>query len=312
MGRIYEKQATTIEHQIELLLGRGMECENHSMMEAFLRTVGYYRLSAYWLPMETPPAKGQTRSKTFHPGTRFEDVIDIYIFDRKLRLAMMEGIERIEIAVRSRWTNRMTLAHGPHAHLASANFGSPIAHAERIVKLARSIEKSNEVMVDHYRNAYDRPELPPLWTATETMTIGDLSKWLAETRDAKIQSDVARDLGLPARELLLGSLEVFSLIRNTCAHHGRLWNRRLVKRMPLIKRFRADFVFEPEGKTGKNQASNLIYNSIAVLLHLLHCQNTDTGFSARLKDLIETVSDEQRGLMGFPEDWRNRPAWNLS
>ncbi len=311
MGRIYDKHATTVDQQMELLLGRGMACADQDRMRAFLTTVGYYRLSAYWLPLEVLPAAGQTRSKVFGPEVGFEQVIDIYIFDRKLRLAMMEGIERIEIAVRSRWTNRMTLAYGPHAHMDAGNFGCPIRYAERLVKLDREVGNSHEVMIEHYRTTYERPELPPLWAVTETMTIGNLSKWLGETRDPALQSAVARDLGLPARELLLGSLEVFALIRNICAHHGRLWNRRLVKRLPSIKRFRDDLVFEPEGKTGQQQQANLIYNAIAVLLHLLHHQNTDTGFPRRLRALVETIGDQQRALMGFPADWRTRPVWNL-
>lgn len=312
MGRTYDKAATTVDQQMDLLLGRGMTCCDPAMMRAFLTSVGYYRLSAYWLPLERPPAEGQTRSKQFPPGVTFEQVVAIYVFDRKLRLALMEGIERIEIAVRSRWTNRMTLAHGPHAHMNAAHFKCPIRYAERLVKLNRDVGNSNEVMIEHYRTTYEHPELPPLWSATETMTIGDLSKWLAETKDPSLQSAVARDLGLPARELLIGSLEVFSLIRNICAHHGRLWNRRLVKRLQFVKRFQADLVVEAEGGTGRAQLSNLIYNPMVMLLHLLHHQNTDTGFPKRLMELVETVGDHERALMGFPADWRTRPAWCLA
>jgi abortive infection bacteriophage resistance protein len=312
MGRTFDKVATTVEQQMQLLLGRGMTCGDLAMMQAFLTTVGYYRLSAYWLPLELPPAEGQTRSKSFPPGVTFEQVVATYIFDRKLRLALMEGIERIEIAVRSRWTNRMTLAYGPHAHMNAAHFNCPIRYAERLVKLNRDVGNSNEIMIKHYRKNYERPELPPLWSVTETMTIGDLSKWLAETRDPSLQSAVARDLGLPARELLIGSLEVFSLIRNICAHHGRLWNRRLVKRLPFVRRLKDDLVVEGKAGTGQMQLSNLIYNPMVVLLHLLHHQNTDTGFPRRLRGLVETVGDHERALMGFPADWRARPAWRLS
>lgn len=312
MGRTYDKPATSVDQQMELLLARGMSCQDLDIMRAFLSTVGYYRLSAYWLPLEVLPTAGQTRSKRFRPGVTFEQVIDIYIFDRKLRLAMMEGIERIEIAVRSRWTNRMTLAHGPHVHMNAAHFRCPIRYAERLVKLDRNVGNSNEVMIEHYRKTYERPELPPLWSVTETMTIGDLSKWLTETRDSSLQSAVARDLGLPARELLLGSLEVFSLIRNICAHHGRLWNRRLVKRLPFVKRLRDDLVLADEAGDGQMQLANLIYNPMVVLLHLLHHQNTDTGFPRRLRELVETVGDHERALMGFPLDWRTRPAWRLT
>ena len=37
----------------------------------------------------------------FISGTSFSDVIDLYIFDKKLRLMMLDAIERIEIFIRS-------------------------------------------------------------------------------------------------------------------------------------------------------------------------------------------------------------------
>lgn len=85
---------------------------DQTLMRRWLETVGYYRLSAYWLPFELPAAQDQTRTKKFQSDAMFETIVDIYVFDRKLRLLVMEGIERIEIALRSRWTNRLALAHG--------------------------------------------------------------------------------------------------------------------------------------------------------------------------------------------------------
>ena len=75
-----------------------------------MRAIGYYRLSAYWLPFEDAPAAGQTRSRRFSGGTTWDDVIDLYAFDRRLRLLIMEATERFEVAVRSSWTNALTLA----------------------------------------------------------------------------------------------------------------------------------------------------------------------------------------------------------
>jgi abortive infection bacteriophage resistance protein len=100
-----------------LLKGRGLVCADEALVRRWLVTVGYYRLSAYWLPYELPPSEGQTRSKTFPPDTAFESIVDIYTFDRQLRLLVMEASERIEIALRASWTHRLSLASGPHAHM---------------------------------------------------------------------------------------------------------------------------------------------------------------------------------------------------
>ena len=43
----YEKTATTIAQQIELLKERGLEIPDHGRAEKYLSTVGYYRLTGY-------------------------------------------------------------------------------------------------------------------------------------------------------------------------------------------------------------------------------------------------------------------------
>jgi len=309
----YNKPATSIDDQAALLLQRGLICADVEHLKSCLRAIGYYRLGAYWLPFEQAALPGQTRNKNFAAGVSIDDIMSIYIFDRHLRAILMEAIERIEIAIRSRWTNRLTLAHGTHAHLDPELFADPWAHAASVAKLARDVGQSHEVFIKHYRTKYTSPFMPPLWAVTETMTLGDLSKWYAATRDLRVKDGVAKDLGLPSREVLESALQVFALVRNICAHHGRLWNRRLVKRLPAVRRWVADIVLDPPraGAGGQNQPQNLIYNVLVALLHLLHHQNMDSSFPARLCALVQGVTDWQRTAMGFPVDWRTRPAWNL-
>ena len=184
-----------------------MLVRNTSEAETWLETVGYYRLSAYWLPFELPPPPGQTRSKRFAEGTSFDQVIERYVFDRKLRLLLLEAIERVEIHVRSRWTYHLAHAHGAHAHLRASAFRGARVHTELLAKLARSAEKSDETFIAHYRTKYTDPYLPPLWAVTELMTFGELSRWVQITRDLPIKAAVTRDLGLPTVEITDGVLQ---------------------------------------------------------------------------------------------------------
>lgn len=308
---LYNKPATTIDGQIQLLLDRGMtgDCD---LIRRWLETVGYYRLSAYWLPYELPAVGEKTRTKRFKPGATFDQIVDIYVFDRKLRLLVTEAIERIEIALRSRWTNRLALAHGSHAHLDATVFQSGYDHIGLLSSLANRAKDSNEVFVEHYRQKYAEPFMPPLWVVTELMTFGELSRWFALTKDHKVKSAVARDLGLPSREVLAGTLQLLSYIRNICAHHGRLWNRQTVKRVPNIKRFSADLVIvETTSESGvQAQPANFIYNALVVLVQMLSHQSADTSFVKRTVELIKTRSADQLQAMGFPIDWELRPCWN--
>lgn len=304
----FEKHPTSIEEQVALLEARGMSIGDLDHAKRCLVTIGYYRLSAYWLPFEKPTSNGATRSKLFKADTAFDRVYDLYVFDRRLRVLLMEAIERIEIHVRARWVYHMAHSFGTHAYLEHRLFVGGLKHTEQLHRLARAVSKSDEVFIRHYAGKYTDPYLPPLWAATELMTLGELSKWFQATKENSVKSRIASDLGLPTREVCESVLQTLSYVRNICAHHGRLWNRRLVKRMPKIKRFGRDMVFDEIN--GSEQSANLIYNALVVVVHLLHRQNTDATFRVRLQELVEEVEPEDRRAMGFPEDWKSRPVWH--
>lgn len=305
----YQHYPTTIDQQIRLLTDRGIVGEE-GLIRRWLMTVGYYRLSAYWLPWELPPKLGETRSKQFRAGTQFDEIIDIYVFDRKLRLLVMEAIDRFEIAVRARWTNRLSLAHGSHAHMEHSCFSDGFEHTRMYNKLVQTTSASSEVFIDHYRRKYTEPFLPPLWQVTELMTLGEISMWLKATSDNSLKDAMAKELGLPSKETLESTLQLLSYVRNICAHHGRLWNRRTVKRAPNIKAFRSDMAVEINGK--QHQPENTIYNVLVILAKALRHQSPDTSFPFRVRKLVETRDEWQKIAMGFPPDWKNKPIWRVA
>jgi abortive infection bacteriophage resistance protein len=141
------------------------------------------------------------------------------------------------------------------------------------------------------------------------MTLGEISMWVKATKDNNMKDAVAKDLGLPNKETLEGTLQLLSYIRNICAHHGRLWNRQTVKRAPNIARFRQDMDIEVNGQ--QHQPRNSIYNALVVLAKTLRHQSPDTTFPDRVNALVATRSPAQLRAMGFPHDWQKRPIWKV-
>lgn len=72
-----------------------------------LQYIGYYRLSAYALSYQDCTLPG----KPFRPGATFDQIVDLYRFDRELRLLVLDAIERIEVALRSTLNNEMAVRH---------------------------------------------------------------------------------------------------------------------------------------------------------------------------------------------------------
>jgi abortive infection bacteriophage resistance protein len=306
----YSKQATTVDDQLRLMASRGLVIKDETRLQRELLTIGYYRLSGYWLHFEEPATNGQTRSKRFKSGTRHEEVIDLYIFDRKLRLRIMEAIERLEVAVRASWTYRLSLASGSHAHLDSTNFRDRAKHADRLQRLTDAVGKSSEQFIRHYTGKYTNPKEPPIWAVTEVLTIGELSRWYDLTASRQVRADIAADLGISSTQDLSSILQVLSFVRNVCAHHGRLWNRHTTKRLPVFREVGRELVMDKK-RPGTSQ--NSLYNVIVACLHMLRVQSPDTTYAARLANLLLDASTaRQRMAMGFPQDWQTRPIWGLT
>ena len=109
----------------------------------------------------------------------------------------MDAIERIEVAVRTRWAGALALRHGGHAHMQSDLFKNPWQHANDIAKVAAELVDSSETFVVHYRSKYDEPYLPPIWAIVETMSLGTLSRWFKNTKDTSSKKEVMQSLNLP-------------------------------------------------------------------------------------------------------------------
>lgn len=66
-----------------------------------LKEFGYYRLSGYsYVLREVDPETG-VRLNSFKGGTSFDYVIELYEFDKMLRLLILDALERIEISFRT-------------------------------------------------------------------------------------------------------------------------------------------------------------------------------------------------------------------
>jgi len=276
-----------------LLAKRGMEIPDHAAAEHSLSHISYYRLRSYWQSFEADPV-----SHRFEPGTNFAKVLAAYIFDRELRLILLDAIERIEISARTRWMQAMIQAYGSHPHLNGALFPtvgkSRWDHTKAVEDLEKSFNHSKEAFAIHFKEKYAE-KLPPLWAMCELMTFGEFSKWYANTGDRKIKKKAAQYYDLDEK-IFQSLLHQISYIRNFCAHHAHLWDRHLTITCVLPKQ-----TPESVAKTLNRHQKNKLYNSIVMMKHLMDIINPDSLWHDRLITLI-TNSDIDQKRMGFPDD----------
>lgn len=304
----YRKPALTIDQQLDLLSSRGLIIPDRDKARHYLIHIGYYRLSGYFLTFlqDSPGAPRHS----FKPGVTFKDVLNIYIFDRELRLLVMDAIERIEVAFRACITNTMGQLHGPHWYLETSHFTRQFRHAELLDKIrhetyhpAVTPERNHsrrELFINHYYQTYYQPELPPCWMVFEIMSLGTLSNIYASLVSREMQKAICSPFGI--NHLVMESwLHTLTYLRNLCAHHARLWNRRFSIKPKIMKNYQRQM-----------ECNDTFYAQAAMLYVLMYIIADGSKWQRRLADLLEKHPGIDIRAMGFPEDWRMDPFWRLS
>lgn len=292
----FSKPALTYAEQLDRLEERGMAVTDRAEAEFYLAHLNYYRLVGYWLPFE----EGHTTHR-FRSGTTFQDVLNLYVFDRELRLLVLDAIERVEVSARSRWAYEMAHRHGPHGYLHQSLARNTSHFSDNLAFLKKEADRADEMFIRHFRNSYSET-LPPVWAVCEVMSLGQLSKWFTNLKPMKTRAAIASGFGLD--ESTLGSwLHHLTYVRNVCAHHGRFWNRefKLIPALPKTK---------PAGLAAQLvSGSRRAYNTLTILLYLMDLICPSHRWRGRLLRLLEAHSIDPNS-MGFPHGWAELPLWN--
>ena len=299
----FTKPSLTIHQQIAMLEARGMLVPDKQIAFHSLQHISYYRLRAYWLPFEVPAE--QDGEHKFAEGTSFADALSLYVFDRQLRLLVMDAIERVEVSLRGAWAYHLATRYDPHGYLDPAIYARSDQFARALASLLDEIDRSKDTFVKHYKTKYDDPEIPPVWMVSEILSLGQLSKWFSNLKARADRQAIAKVYGIDEK-VLASCVHHLTYVRNICAHHGRLWNKQFTVTMIV-----------PSAPAALRLAMNpaterQLYNTLAMLGYLMGIVSPASDWRRRLAQLLSTCPHAKLDAMGFPNGWRDMPAWKVS
>ncbi len=295
----FTKPPRSIEEQIQILIDRGLSISNQDIAKRYLFHSNYYRLRAYWLHLESD----QTTHE-FKEGATLEEAINLYEFDREFRLLILDAIERLEVSFRTQWAFQIAHLYGAHSYLDPKIYSNQERLAEIDEKLREEINRSHENFIKHYLKTYTEPELPPIWVVCEVISLGLLSKIYRNLKLFKDRTEISKQYGLD--ELVYDKfLQHLTYIRNTCAHHSRLWNRKLTitLKLPVNKPPTLAKNFNRDGIVIRK-----IYNTLVMIQYLLNIVCDENNFKNNLFSLIKKYNIDVR-LMGFPNGYEKFSIW---
>lgn len=256
------------------------------------------------------------RTDDFMPDTAFSDAVNLYLFDRRLRVLLADALERIEVSLRVEVAYRLGKAD-TFAHLHEANFhpsfrdrldtrSGQTAFATWQQKYQGLVLRSREDFVKHYREKHG-PDMP-IWVAIEVWDFGAVSQLLAMMK-VPDQQAIAIRYGIADWKAFASWVRSLSYLRNLVAHHSRVWNRNMVSepKMPASggPAWCQYFANKPD-----MLAKPFVY--LAIVRHMVEtiCPGSQwrLRLAGHLRDFPEQASQRKLTMaaMGAPEGWE---AW---
>lgn len=286
------KPFKSIKEQIQILKERGLIINDEDYAYKTLSHINYYRLSGYTLTLR--------RNNKFYNNITLEKVMQIYNFDAELRVDLLYLLEYIEVSFRTHFGYFHSEKYGPLGYLDGQKFVNK-SHYEKfnsnILQLIYENEK-NEIFVKHHNEKYNGKF--PCWVIVELMSFGCLSRGFKNLFD-EVKEDICKEFYFPIPyEYVENWLQGFVILRNICAHRGRLYNRYISFSPRLSPKDKKLF---KGSNLDLNKQTKQIFAYLYVSFKLISDDEIKNNFICRFKMLMEKYPFVKLSHYGFPEEW---------
>ena len=293
----YNKPYKTARDLAQLLQTRGLTINDLNRAENYIRHIGYYRLSAYMYPhLEDPKERHIYKNKK-----TFQNILDLYKFDKKLRLLIFNEIEKIEIAVRSSIVNNASeYFNDPYWITNSKYFIYPDKFAKTISLIDKELKHSKEDFILHFKAKYSN-SYPPAWILAEILPLGILMNVFYNIKDKKLKKRVAKEFGLQVKPFESWTT-IITLTRNSCCHHSRVWNKQ-----NTMVAMEPNHITKPWIKLPTDRLR--IYFNLCIIKWFLGDISPNNTLKNKICNLLAEYPCIDISAMGFPADWLTEELW---
>ncbi|WLF82988.1 Abi family protein [Moraxella sp. ZY210820] len=273
------KPSTTVHQQLAMLKSRGLIVDDESRALHYLGNIGYYRLSGYFYSFRQYDltSKKIQRKDEFMKDSHFNDILQLYLFDKKLRLLAFDALERIEMALRVDIGNALA-RRSPNAHenIEYLDHKQTTAHITWLAQYYNLVTRAkNQDFIQHNLSQYGRL---PVWVACEILDFGTLTR-LYNLLQPSDKEYIAKKYNSNSKQFT-DWLDSLRFIRNTSAHHSRLWNANITSRIDIKKSF-------PNRRKLHHLENHKPFIYFVLIQHFLNVISPKSTWTTRLIDLIE-------------------------
>lgn len=301
-----EKQFKTLDEQIEIFKHKGLVIKDEKYAKEVLLRENYFFLNGYrhlFYKSET--------EKAFIPGTTFEELYSMFLFDRSFRNVLFKYLLVIENNLKSITSYQLSKKYGykEKDYLKVKNF-TQIPERQRqvndlIKKMKRQIRinGSQHTATSHYVSHYG---YIPLWILVKVLSFGVVSEMVSILKPED-QKDISNIYGI-ATDDFINYLPILANYRNLCAHEDILYKNRTQKEI-------SDTIYHkilniPRDEEGYIYGKNDLFALIIIMKQML-LKEEFKNMTFELDNIVQTLNynltsikiDKVLNQMGFPLNW---------
>ena len=302
-----QKTFKNLDEQIEILESKGLEITDYEKTKEILFKENYFFINGYRHLLTTA-----SNNNRFVPGSTFEELYSIFIFDRRLRNIMFKNIMIIENNVKSIISYQLSKKYGHKEkdYLNPKHFrydSFKLSQVNDVInKMKRQIRLNGKQhrATKHYISNYG---YIPMWVSVKVLSFGIISE-LYSILKYEDQDEIADFYHIDAEELNI-YLYLLSNYRNLCAHEDILYDHTTQRSIP-DNRFH-QFLNIPKVEDEYIYGKNDFFAVLIILRQMLsdgefHDLINEIGYEIDiLNGKIKSVDTKSiLNKIGFPDNWR--------
>lgn len=301
-----EKKFKNLDEQIDILKHKGMVISDEKYAKQILLRENYFFLNGYRHLFMQPG------DRQFIPGTTFEEMYSLFLFDRSFRTIIFKYLLVIENNLKSITSYQLSKKYGyrERDYLRAKNFTNAPERQRQVNDLISKMKRqirvngSQHSATLHYVSNYG---YIPLWILVKVLSFGIVGEMYSILK-SEDQREIAKVYGIEVDDFTV-YLPLLANYRNLCAHEDILYENKTQKEIDdtiyhKLLNLKKD---ENEYIQGKND----LFALIIIMKQMLQAEDFK-NMSLEIDNVIQTLNynlntiklDKVLNRMGFPINWK--------
>lgn len=215
------KEFLEVDKLIDTIKAKSVKIENEEKIKNILMKNNYYVIMGY-------KSLFLNKKYNYKENISFENIYNLYLFDRKLKILLLNSLLDVENIIKTSITNRFCKIYGykEEDYLDKNNYNINHKYLEKTFKIfKKQIEEKmgDNLAVSYYKNTYN---FVPFWVMTKVLSFGlvkELYGVLKDNDKIAIKNEISNFNDIKIKGLFT-SMQLLVDMRNKTAHDEIVYN----------------------------------------------------------------------------------------